>query len=277
MNISDIRLSISSVFVIVAATTVHSAPITFDVASDVTDNFRLLEKDGSPGGTFGHQTVSGNGILRGTGHSSGGRITVIYDTTPSNTAPVPSFAPGLTVEFDVRMPTASRSIGVYLLDANNPSENTAYLALFNVDVSGATDRIRFSPDANPKSTDLSVAPNTNIGRLGSFSGTDVTGSAGYAASTTAFVHVKVEYTRNTLNEPTLQMTVGNLSASYTYTGLTGFENVSVAFRMSPLNATSGNNFMDIDNLTIVPEPAGILAGTLLIGGLLRRRYRRSGC
>lgn len=277
MNISDLRLTVGSVLVMVAAATVHSAPITFDVASDVTDHFRLLEKEGSPGGSFAQQIVGTEGVLRATGHSSGSRITLIYDNTPGNTSPVPTFTSGLTVEFDVRIPSAGRSVGVYLLNADNPSENTAYLSLFNVDYSGSTDRIRFSSNANPKSTDPSVGANTNIGNLGSLTGTDVTGSAGYAASTTAFVHVKVEYTRNTLNEPTLQMTVGNLSASYTYTGLTGFENVSVAFRMSPLNATSGNNFMDIDNLTIVPEPAGILAGTLLIGGLLRRRYRRSGC
>lgn len=265
-------LIFSGTFFSIVATS-HAATITFDSASDVIDHFRLLEKDGSPGGTFGHQIISGNGVLRAMGHSSGGRITIMYDTTPSNVAPVTSFTPGLTVEFDVRMPTASRSVGVYLLDANNPNENTAYLALFNVDVSGINDRIRFSPNANPKSADLAVAPNTNIGNLGSAPGSDVTGTAGYGASSTSFVHVKVGYTRNILNEPMLQMTVGSLSASHTYTGLVGFENVSVAFRMSPLNASSGNNFLDIDNLTIVPEPGGALSALVLVGGLFIRRYR----
>ena len=238
-----------------------AAVIDFESAGDYTSNFRRLEREGA--GVNEAQSANGaaKDYLRAAGGSNASRLTTVYDTTPVSAATRTTFGSGLTVEFDARIPHADRSVGIYLIDADSTGESAGYLALFNLDSTATTDRLRFASNANP-----------STGGAGTL-GNEQTGNSGYNVSALDFVHFKLVYTINELNQPVLDFTVGDLQRTVTF-ATTAYDEVEVALRLSPyINAP--NNYIDIDNFSAaVPEPSAI--ALLGLGSALILRGRRRG-
>ncbi len=244
-----------------AVSPASAAILNFDDASQYTNNFRTLEQE--MGVTIGHNA---GGFVRAAAPTTTSRVTTLYDTTPGDLADTKTtFGTNTRIEFDARLPDAGRSIGVYLINAAS-AQNAAYLALFNVDDSGTSDRIRFSSSANPTS-----AANNAAGLEAAAAGN--LGNAGYNASTADFVHVTLDYTVDVNSHPVLSFTAGDFNRTITFASLTAYSQVEVAFRLSP--GTSGSRFLDIDNVSIgaIPEPAALSVFGLGAIGLLSRRRR----
>lgn len=240
--------------------TASAALLDFQAAGQYAANFRTLEQEA--GVTL---TQNAGGFIRATSVSTVSRISTVYDTTPGDGAATKtSFGLNTRVELDARLADTTRSLGIYLIDAATP-ENTAYLALFNVDTSGSTDQIRFSATANPTSASNNAAGLETSGSL--------TGNAGYNASTSTFVHMKLDYTADLNNHPVLTFTVGDFSRTITYSSLTAYSQVEVGLRFSP--QTSGNRTIDVDNFSVgaIPEPASLSLMALGAVGLITRRRR----
>ncbi len=248
-----------------AAGTNAAVNLDFETEGQFSSNFRLLEDEGTTGSGAPTATQSDNGIandyLRITGGSGGSRYTTVYDTTPANATVRDTFAAGVTIELDARLSRSGQSIGIYLIDGDAAAENSAYLALFNVDQSGSNDLIRFSSNANPSSS-----TSTNTGTLTG----DISGNSGYNNSATDFVHLTLTYNIDDQNRPVLDLRVGDddFGGSITFE-TAAFSTVGIGFRAS----TSGQFTLDLDNIRItpVPEPASIALLAGAAAGLLRRR------
>jgi hypothetical protein len=245
-----------------AALPAKGVVLDFETAGQYADNFRILENENNAVSI----AQDAGGFVRATGANSpanGGRLTTVYDTTPADSTLRSTFGPGLSLEFDARIASSDRSVGVYLINASAAGENAAYLALFNVG-SSTNDKIRFSSGTNPTAADTNNYAGLDSGTIG---------DAGYNPGS-SFVHFTLKYTADANNHPVLDLTVGNLHASATYPALTAYSQVELGLRLSPQNSNTGNNTVDFDNVAIsVPEPTSLALLAAGAGGLLLRRRR----
>ena len=248
------RGAVAGLAVLLLAAGAPADMIDFEDPDHLENNFRKIEGAGSYGDS---DNGAGNDYV-GVWND---RVSLLYDKTPGDgSTTVTTWQRGAHVEFDTWM-DGSKSIGVYVINPDNHTHS--YLALFNVG-DGATDKVRFSSDANPVASD-----STNWGALDG-----VTGDAGYDADLTPSwqesVHVSVDYSINGLGEPVLVMTAGSLAHGVTLAGMTAHETVEVAVRASP----GGADHVWFDNFLATPEPATVALVVLGGAGLMLRRRRR---
>lgn len=197
------------------------------------------------------------------------RAVPIYDATPGDGAATKSLfqavpgGAGVTVSADVQFSANNASYGVYFV--NGADRTKAVLALFNVNSSGALDNIRFTSatsagwdpasNGNPTETNLSLTAASN---------------ADAGVNTGAFAPISVTYSINASNRIVLSMTAGSRTlVSAPITGTTAFSNVEVGFRLSP---GGDAQTVDVDNVSIVPEPAALSLLGLAGLALVRRRH-----
>ncbi len=237
---------------LVASSAAHAVSIDFETAGQFADNFRLLN---TPAVAQSSNGAANDFISHGTGT---GR-SFVYDTTPDSAVVKNTFSVNpwstFTVSADVLFGGATNSFGFHIVNADN--ETQAYLALFNVNISGANDQFRFSSNVDP-----TVTGGTGLGN-GSFPS-----NADVGVTTGVFSTISLQYTVNALNEPVFALTAGSMTSTRTFTGVTAFSNFEIGFRSF---ANSGTN--QIDNITFnlitIPEPASLtllgLAGVAMLG------------
>lgn len=232
----------------------NAAVVTFDTASDFTNNFRAYTNNQTLAVAGGALTVTA---------ASAAAHAVVYDTTPVDDSVKSTFnalTGPVTVSFSLGSVTnANASIGVYFVDASQPASQFASgIVLLNVNNSGTpavNDQIRVASYVQPSSA--------SAGTLTSLtSGTDL--GIGLNGSPTT---VTATYTRISAQNSSIAMTIGANTYTGNFTGWWSPTNVEVGLRVFP----NGGSYA-IDNFTVVPEPAALsLAGA--IGLLVLRRNR----
>ena len=255
-----------SVFGVIAAATglycvvpASGAILDFETPGQYDANFREVFTGGEMGQTS--NGVANDFVTKLFPSGTANATVAILDSTPADGTVKTTFTGGFTVTFDFRAGDASSSIGIYAVDPTN--ETSGFLALFNIDDSGATppgsDRIRIFSGSNPTTSAAGTAAAT------------FTGTAGIDAGS-AFTPVTVTYSV-VGTTPTMSMNVGTLFGSQTFAPGTAIASPEIALRV--FDATSGNaNSTDVDNFNAVPEPGS--AGLLGMGAiaLLARRKSR---
>jgi hypothetical protein len=132
----------------------------------------------------------------------------------------------------------------------------SYLALLNVDNSGANDLVRFGQWCQ--------ASTGNANGLTTKSTTDLGIGLNGAMAT-----VMASYRLEANSDVTISMTVGSSTFSQTYTGgIARPSSVEVGLRLYP----TGGSF-NLDSFTVVPEPASL--GLIGVSGLALMRRKRA--
>lgn len=197
-------------------------------------------------------------------------ITYVYDTTPADSTAGTQSSFNLTngdftVSVDLASASAASSFGIYFADAANNNNNL--LALFNIDISGSTDRFRFYRDG---------AMNTSQAAVGTQVGADVNGSSGLNAGAAADT-LTVTLSIANPSAPTISASVGSLSASQAYApAQVDWTHTTVILRFFDASAVA-NGGLSIDNLVLsqpVPEPSVAILLFLGMAGLCAR-YRHA--
>ena len=164
----------------------------------------------------------------------------MYDTTPLDATPetANTFTGNFSIQFDISAAQAGSSFGVMLANPASEESNTGLLALFNVDVNQTNDTIRFF-----RFSTLST------GKAGTQVGSTVSGPA-MDLSTDAsptWTTLKLDYSVVD-GAPQLEMTVGALTATSTYTASELITEPELAIRMYDPKTDSGT--ARVDNLSI---------------------------
>ena len=209
------------------------ARISFETVGDYVSNFRHLAGSGTAAQTDPTVGEPDNDTVR----LSNNGFTVTYDATPGdNTATRNLFTVPFSVVADVRFGSFNNSYGVYFISPE--SEAQAYLALFNVEASGASDQFRFSTDGNP----LTSGAGTLIQTALIESGVTTNGKLN---------RIEIGYGVNAQKLPVLSIWAGTASSSLVLTGQLAAASAGVGLRFSPRSL----NDMDFDNLALRPVPA----------------------
>jgi lysophospholipase L1-like esterase len=207
--------------------------INFESPGDYVNNFRHLAGSGTALQTDPTVGEPDNDTVR---LSSNG-FTVTYDTTPGDGAATRNlFTVPFSVVADIRFGTFNNSYGIYFINPDNESQ--AYLALFNVEASGASDQFRFSTDGNP----LTSGAGTLIQTALIESGVTTNGKLN---------RIEIGYGINAQNLPVLSIWAGIGSSSLVLTGQLASATAGVGLRFSPRSP----NDMEFDNLAVRPVPA----------------------
>lgn len=238
----------------------HAAvSIDFETGSELGSAFRV----GANGGYTQSSNGAGNDVLNFVQGASAS--TIFYDANGAG-AGVSAFAVSvgnpLTVSTSVVLPSTNGSFGIFF--ANPLSGANANLALFNVNYqSTALDQFRFDNAFN--------ASTGVVGALSQPAGGSV--DAGVTVGT-AFT-MTATYTVLSATSYRVTMSVGSATFSTDYTG-TPLSLVEVGFRTNPTGTLAGsldNLTINLDPVTVVPEPSTALlglAGALALVGLRRR-------
>lgn len=244
-----------------------AATVTFENFTSASDNDFTNNFRGAANAT-GTYTQTNNGagndylgIVQATGDVA---ATAIYDangSAPGISYSVLGVGQSVTVSADVSFSANNGSFGFYFINRNAENTATSYLALVNVNQTGASELFRFATNANATSSDGGI----NAGTLGNATTVD----AGF--TTGALTNLSATYTILTSTSFRLSFSVGGIQrASADYTGVTPHTEVEFGFRSNP----TITNTEQLDNFTVpatVPEPAAALLGALGALGLLRRR------
>ena len=237
--------------------------------SDYSNYFRSIKTNGSPAVSV--STYGGTNALTVSGGSNVGNngVSIVYDATPGDgTSTQNLYTSGVTVSLDFQGTTANSSIGIML---GNAAESSSLMALFNLDYTGTTDEIRFFT-GSPISTNLGADTLLSAGTVTGNSGANAGGS---------YVHLQLTYSVSGTT-PTLTLTAGSLSATYTFAAGTAIDPTEIGLRIYDVNNTTSSTYMTnfaISTLA-VPEPAttaflGMGAGLFGLVGLHRWRTRRN--
>ncbi|NJK90508.1 MAG: hypothetical protein HC904_00960 [Blastochloris sp.] len=111
-------------------------------SNQFTDNFRNIGPTGETavGQTNPTTGEPGNDYAFSSATSAAAVTSLLFDTSPISGVLDPTFAGSLTITLDISGVQADSSFGIQLLDGGSTNN---LLALFNLDNSGTTDRIRF--------------------------------------------------------------------------------------------------------------------------------------
>lgn len=242
-----------------AAVAATEANLDFET-TQYPNNFRVLNANGA---TIS-QTANGvaNDFMRSV---NGSGASVVYDANGS-TAGISSFTvsstASLTVSADVSFNTGNNSFGIYIVNASNEAQG--YLAIFNVNASGANDQIRFASNAAPSTS--------GAGTLGAGSFAN-NADVGIAANS-LFSNISLTYGINESNNPVLTLTAGSQTSSISLTSITSpFTNVEIGFRFGSSAGTVAMDNLVISTASAVPEPSSFaaLAGIAALGVCFTRR------
>jgi hypothetical protein len=248
--------------------------VDFSGASDFANNFRLLPF------SSGHTIAQTGSVLTVTGNNvNTTAVAYIYDTTPADATPGTqnSFSlqvgESISVSLDIGNISANNagsSIGFYFASPTAPGSPGNFLALMNINNSGANEQFRFANNATLSNS----SPNGSAFSAGSPSLADT----GVTLSDPIFRTVTATYLLNSATSVTMTLASGAITSSVTFNSVTAFSDVAVAFRMSPVAGTPRRT-MEIDNfdVTVIPEPStyALLAGAAGLGLALRRRFKAS--
>ncbi len=270
-TVVGITLTTVTIGLALTRTSLAVGPIDFETAGDLANNFRLntntvnSSRLSQIGPSAGNDYIAHNNSPTDSSSTTVG----IYDTSPGDVNATQSLFTGpFSVEFDISGAQATSSFGVLLI---NPDENgfrtDNLLALFNLDVTGTTDRMRFFRDGNSP---------FNNGSAGTLVGAATDGNAGIDASPDSapfWGHLKLDYSV-IAGVPQMTLTVGNLSATSTYLTTDALpSSVEVAFRVFDVNGTDGTAKIDNFQISSVPEPTSAALIGLGLGAVLLN-YRR---
>jgi hypothetical protein len=246
------------------------AQVLLDFETSQTGSFRTL----SAGGTIG-QTSNGasNDYMTSVGGSASASL--VYDANGAG-AGISNFAvsqsSSLTVSLDLAC-TTNNSLGIYIINAAN--ETQGYLAILNVNSSGANDQLRFANNAVPTTAGAGTLVN------GSFANNADLGYAPQASPFSSFKNLTLNYSINGSSNPVLTFYNGaTLLSTLTLSG-TAFTDVEVGLRFNSNFGTIGADNFSI-TATSVPEPSSfaLMAAGAGLFAVLRRfsgaRRQRDG-
>ncbi|NJL70290.1 MAG: PEP-CTERM sorting domain-containing protein [Candidatus Competibacteraceae bacterium] len=267
-------LTFATAVVCALSPAVHAQVLTFETgtASDnqFTQNFRRIDSwtdntvgqtdptAGEPNNDYAFlstSTVSPDPI-------NGGLL--LFDTTPADTTAGTdnTFAGPLTITLDISAVQADSSIGIMFLDGTNTNN---LLALFNLDTTGTSDRIRFFRDGIA----TAVSAGTQIGTTANGgSGLNISGTDPFTFGT-----MTVTYTPGTSNDTLLSLTVGTLSHSVSILNTDRIDTPRIGVRLFDPSSAAGS--VKFDNFSIVPEPSTVALLLCGLGALAALRRRRT--
>ncbi|MFA6287433.1 MAG: PEP-CTERM sorting domain-containing protein [Opitutaceae bacterium] len=266
---------------------VESRAVSFDFSADndFTNNFQSYNLDA---GTPGYAQTGASGVVTwSAGFASTGNF--VYDTNGSTAGGVANFVPGVgntvTVSFDFSTTISGASVGVYF----GGSRGSDKLALFNLNVSGNTDRLRFFTGSNLTAAVATSAGSvittgvttSSSGATASAGVVDLTSSPSYVTGTTYHATFSLTYTAAstatavfTISDPSNTLS----SFSATATGLSvSSTSGEIGFRTG-FSGTGGTTTMDNLSITTaaIPESStyALLGGAGALGlafGIRRKR------
>lgn len=230
------RLSATNSFqVTVLPNTGFSQTLDFATAAQFTGNFRSLANLG--GGTAGHATTNGEGLLRVDANTGSGNTYVawLYDTTPTDTT-VPTQSTFVTsspvrVSFDARAVTTDSVVAVIFADAENLNNNVA--AAFNL--RSGDDTVRFFRSAQRNTAGTTISLGTQVGS------TVNVATAAEPGASAAFSNVSFTLSREG-STPTLTIqAAGAGPVSYTFfKGSMNWERTAVILRITDAGGNVAN-------------------------------------
>ncbi|GEM_PF-5585944 len=232
------------------------ADLDFETAGQYSANFRVLSGNGMAVQTSNGEANDHVEITGGSSNPTG--LAAVYDTTPEDGTEQTTFTVGpnttLTVSLDVRFGSANKSFGIYLINPASENSTTAYLALLNVDASGANEQIRFSKNANPANL---VGAGTLVN--GSFPNNADAG----ATVGDEFYKVTLTYNINGDGRPVLGLKVNETTSTIVFTDVLAFPLVEIGFRASPTGGTQAANDLWFDNFVVSTESATESEATII--------------
>lgn len=250
-----------------AAPEARAVTVDFDVSTDYTQNFQRTWLDTGSSGASGYN--AGQQAFVHTSTASGSTI-FVYDTTPDGT--ITNTFTDVTVSFDFSAATSGASFGVFFGGSGRGTNN---LAIFNINVSGSNDTLRFFTGGSLGSS----APGTQLGTTTTLTGGGWTTSKTYKATLEVdYVTASTANVTFTISDP---YTVSGALSSFSMTA-SGIAMASggseIAFRSGFTGSGSGSNVIDNISITTtaVPEPSSFAAfGGLAVLGFAALRRRRA--
>ncbi len=236
--------------------------LDFNTDGQYAANFRKWT--GSGGYTSTYQTPGSGYVSVDNSSSLGSAVGMLFDTTPSTTNNFDTFAVSasapikLSINYATEPPaTSGSSVGFYLIDPTNTSKTL--LVLFNSNLSGTTDAIRFFIDAQLDSSSV---------------GTQLT-DASQTSSQANIAPLAGKALTVIFDGTTLTATIGTLSFTYQVDAAHQFSSVGVALRLADQDYSTGNGHMEnYDNFTITTVPEAASLSLLGLGSVVLMSRKR---